>query len=57
MHRTYWLEKLKKGKDYLADLGIGGSITLNWIFEKSGMMVYWIQMAKDRIQCLVLVTM
>jgi hypothetical protein len=35
MHTKFWLENLK-GIDHLEDIGVGGSIVLEWILGRHG---------------------
>jgi len=39
MHTEFWLETLK-GRDHLEDIGVDGTIILEWILEKYGAKVW-----------------
>jgi hypothetical protein len=39
MHKKCWSENTK-GRDYLGDLGLDGTIVLKWILKKKGVRVW-----------------
>jgi hypothetical protein len=49
MHTIFWLENLK-GRDHSEDLGIDGSVILEWILGKCGGKENWVHMDQVRDQ-------